>query len=150
MIFDRINNIGNYLNLSVYIERINSIISLIEDGTFNFNKPPVFDDGFKIIFISKLVENDKAQYSLERHKSNIDFHYVIEGIDEIGIREIEKCTNMSKPYTIDGDYELYYDEPEYRFRLQPGDFLLITPANAHDTMLIKGFVKKIVFKIPVS
>ena len=149
MIFDNFKNIETYKSISPFIERIASIVNSVNDNNFELENPPVFDDGFKIIFIKKDIEQNKTVYCLERHRQNIDFHYVIDGVDEIGIRKIEKCKFVSQPYKTDGDYELFNDEPEYRFKLMRGDFLMITPAHAHDTLLRKGIIKKIVFKIPI-
>jgi beta-galactosidase beta subunit len=150
MIFDNFNNLRIYFGVSPFIERIDSIITVIMEGKFDFENPLVFDDGFKIIVISKEVKNDKTNYCLERHRLNIDFHYIVEGMDDIGLRNIEKCKNIYKPYNTVDDFELFNDEPEYRFKLLPGNFLIITPSYAHDTLLSKGFVKKIVFKMPIS
>jgi len=149
MIFDNIKNIETYETFSPFIERISLILTSIYNDSFNFDKPPMFEDGFKIIFINKEIEHDRTTYRLERHRQNIDFHFVVEGIDEIGIKKTDKCTLLNKPYNTDGDYELFDDEPEYKFKLMAGDFLLITPAHAHDTLLRKGSVKKFVFKIPI-
>jgi YhcH/YjgK/YiaL family protein len=150
MIFDNFDNINTYFKFSPYIKRIHGIISLINEGKFDFEKPILYDDGFKIILVSKDIENNKTDYCLERHQLYIDFHYVIEGLDEIGIRNVEKCLRINKTYNTEGDYELFNDEPEYLFKLNSGDFLIITPSHAHETLLSKGFVRKIVFKIPIG
>ncbi len=150
MILDSINNILKYQSFSPFIERIAGILELINIGKFDPALPMEFDDGFKIVFISKLIDDINKNNLLERHRSNIDFHYVLKGTDEIGLKKYEQCHNCIRSYESDGDYELFMDNPEYRVKLNQGDFMIIAPEHAHSTLQSNGYVEKIVFKMPIQ
>src|SRR5690606_7810660 len=84
----------------------------------------------------------------ENHNKNIDIHYIIEGTEQIGISLIEKLKSNVE-YNEDGDFQLFEGNVEDKIILNPGEFLLLFPGEAHVTGGIafgSAKIKKIVYK----
>jgi biofilm protein TabA len=84
---------------------------------------------------------------LEAHRRYIDLHYVIEGCDKIGFCATDKCRKAEGDFNDTGDYILYADLPEYYIKLNPGDFAVCFPQDAHVPLQGAGRYRKIVIKI---
>lgn len=88
---------------------------------------------------------------LEAHRKFYDLHCTAEGNDIIVAKPVKACNNVRTEYTEEGDYMLYNEVPEESIEVTAGMYCLIPPADAHMALYGKcGFVRKLVFKIPVA
>jgi biofilm protein TabA len=150
MITDSYTNIQQYFSFSPYMKNVCSIIEAIRSGLIDYAKLEPQELELKVIHVSKEYDNIRTRVNLERHRELIDFHYVLEGKDKIGILHHAKCKHLMMDYDKSSDYMLYSDEPEDIRELKPGHFMIITPEYAHSTMNGDGYVNKIIVKIPIS
>lgn len=150
MILDSFENIRQHISFSSYLEKVIFMIEAIDRGDFDFYYNKNTEDQLKVIRIEKVYDNSQTKMLLERHIKYIDFHYIIEGADKIGILDFGKCSIPAKKYDAYEDYELYNDVPECNYVLKAREFMIITPDHAHSTLNGNGNVNKIVIKIPVD
>ena len=103
-----------------------------------------------VIFLAAKGSNDYINV-LEAHKKMYDLHCTIEGNDIIVSKPVVDCDNIKMAYTEEGDYSLYNEMPVDTYTANAGFFCLIPPADAHMALYGDcGFVRKVVFKIPVA
>jgi len=142
MIKDKIENIGHY-KINEYFEIFKNSISKNNAPPFNLNAP------LRVIPLEYVTKNfDLTKF--ENHKKNIDIHYIIEGTEQIGINLVQNLKSNLE-YNEDGDYQLFNGSIEDKIILNPGEFLLLLPGEAHVTggnVIGSATVKKIVYKIP--
>lgn len=88
---------------------------------------------------------------LEAHRKFYDLHCTAEGNDIIVAKPVKDCNSIRTDYTEEGDYILYNEVPEESIEVPAGMYCLIPPADAHMALYGNcGFVRKLVFKIPVA
>ena len=107
-------------------------------------------ENISVVFLAANGTNDYLNI-LEAHKKMYDLHCTIEGNDIIVSKPVADCNNIKTAYTQEGDYALYNETPVQTYTVNAGSCCLIPPADAHMALYGDcGFVKKVVFKIPVE
>jgi YhcH/YjgK/YiaL family protein len=89
---------------------------------------------------------DKSTW--ESHKNYIDLHYVINGIEKIGVAPVASAT-ITVPYDATKDIANYTAEGKF-YEAAPGEFFLFFPSDAHRPGIKTGNTgrdKKLVIKI---
>ncbi len=92
------------------------------------------------------------ELSFETHDLYLDLQYLGKGTEQIGV--VSRCGLKQKtPYNAAEDVTFYEEPPlEGAVLLQPGDYVLLGPQDAHKPRCIAGQVNdvfKVVIKIPV-
>lgn len=88
---------------------------------------------------------------LEAHRRFYDLHCTMEGNDVIVSTPAADCKNVKSEYNEEADYILFNETPAETVAVPAGSFCLIPPADAHMALYGDcGFVRKVVFKIPVA
>lgn len=92
-----------------------------------------------------------AEASFETHEKYFDVQYVVEGQEYCGICRRDGL-KVKTPYAEDGDIT-FYNDPSLagKVLLLAGDFIVLSPEDAHKPRLIAGkkmSIKKIVVKVP--
>jgi beta-galactosidase beta subunit len=108
------------------------------------------EENISVVFLAANGTNDYLNV-LEAHKKMYDLHCILEGNDIIVSKPVADCINIKTAYTEEGDYVLYHELPVDTYTAEAGSFFLIPPADAHMALYGDcGFVRKVVFKIPVA
>ena len=144
MIKDNIKNIGRY-SINNPFEEFKRIIMSLETSPVKLKFP------LKAIHLEyETKEFDLTKF--ENHHKYIDIHFLVEGVELIGINRLDNLTpNME--YDEENDYQLFDGEIKETIILNSGDFLLLFPGEVHVTggkVIGTATVKKIVYKIPVN
>jgi biofilm protein TabA len=116
----------------------------IPEGRFEIDKDNL------IAIVSSGEGNKEGTAPLELHKEYIDIQYIISGIDRMGWKNAEECTNLTKPYSEKDDKALYEDVPTTNFDVQKDQCAIFFPCDAHAPMNGPGFVQKVILKVRVS
>jgi len=98
----------------------------------------------------------KSEGTFEAHRKYIDIQYIISGHEIISVESLEtiRAGPCIRRYGKSSDIELYegnYNGKEYL--LEPGDFLILSPKDAHMPGICEGTpekVQKVVEKVPCS
>jgi len=86
---------------------------------------------------------------MEAHKKYIDIQVVIRGIETMGWTAIERCTHEIDPYNPEKDIVFYTDKPTANVTVNPGEFVIFFPEDAHAPCIGKGTIRKAVVKVLV-
>jgi YhcH/YjgK/YiaL family protein len=148
MIIDRIEHIHRYAacfgkhgQLADWISALE--LSTLESGTYSIDE----ETGITVIEADGVGEEHAV---LEQHRSCIDFQYVLEGCERIGLlKPAGKLPQV--PYDEKQDVLLYRElVPDNYINLFPGMFIIFYPGELHAPMSGDVRMKKLVCKVPVS
>jgi YhcH/YjgK/YiaL family protein len=148
MIVDRIENIHRYAAsfskhqlLAEWIQE--SDLSSLESGKHSI-------DGDTEITLIEAVGVGKEASVLEQHRRCIDFQYVVEGYERIGVLHTSE-TLPQVPYDAGQDVLVYHElVPDNYIDLFAGMIVLFYPGELHAPMSGDARMKKLVCKIPVK
>ncbi len=87
--------------------------------------------------------------SLESHRRYIDIQMVVGGTETMGWSPLERCIHESVAYNSEKDIAFYSDEPSALVRVNPGEFVVFFPADAHAPCIGEGTIRKVVVKVLV-
>lgn len=86
---------------------------------------------------------------LEVHRDYIDVHFLLEGEETIGWKDLADVTNLVKPYDPAADCALYDERPAGYVTLRPGQLLIAWPEDPHAPLIGVGKVRKAIAKARV-
>ncbi len=88
-------------------------------------------------------ENQK----LEVHRRYIDIHVPLTQTETIGWKHISDLGESEAPFDEEGDFALYADTDVAYIPVQPGEFLVVYPEDAHAPLIGKGHQRKLIVKV---
>ena len=146
MVLSDLKNHTCYKNLHPLFEKafsylLNKDLNAISDGKHEIES----DDLFAII--SKPGNSSSDPIMLEAHKKYIDIHYIIEGSETFGWKEVTHCKNQEGIFDIEKDYILYNDQMFTSIILQKNNFVIVYPEDAHSPGINTNNLHKVVLKI---
>lgn len=92
----------------------------------------------------------KENQVLEYHRKYLDIHVLLTEEETIGWKNLHDCVHEKKTFDIENDYGLYADAPSTYVTLQPGQFAIVFPEDAHAPIIGNGKIRKLVVKIKVD
>ena len=81
--------------------------------------------------VQKGFGKGKKSAKLEAHEKYIDIQYVVAGAELIGVRRVSDCRKALTRYNKAKDIKYFDDLPERYIKLEPGDFAILFPGDAH-------------------
>jgi len=94
----------------------------------------------------KTVENAK----LEVHDKFIDIQMPVSTAEGFGWLHRSDLKKEAAPFNTEKDIQFFEDKAETYFTLQPGNFAIFFPDDAHAPCIGTGTVRKIVIKVKVA
>lgn len=108
-------------------------------------------DGDKVFIINSEPEClSKENQVLEYHRKYLDIHILLSGEETIGWKNLADCKQEKKAFDEENDYGLYDDKPTTYVTLQPNQFAIVYPEDAHAPIIGEGKIRKLVVKISVE
>lgn len=86
---------------------------------------------------------------LEVHEEYIDVHFPLDKAEIIGVRPLKDCTKLKSPFNKEEDYALYEDTPSNFITVNPGEFLIVYPEDAHAPIIGEGKIRKLIAKVRI-
>ncbi len=146
------NNISNFSDklTKTQLDIVSSFLSsAINWSEVTHGEKKKLDDNISVVFLAA-EGTEQCTNVLEAHRKFYDLHCTTDGIDCIVSKPVDDCSNIRTAYTEDGDYILFDEAPAESVKVPAGTYCLIPPAAAHMALYGNiGFVRKLVFKIPV-
>jgi YhcH/YjgK/YiaL family protein len=90
-----------------------------------------------------------ADAKFEAHNSYIDIQVLISGVEQMGWKPRNTCTQPKGEFNTEKDVIFYNDKPDMYFQLQPGQFAIFYPEDVHAPMIGEGPIKKLVIKVKI-
>ncbi len=105
-------------------------------------------DGDKLFINNDTPSLLKAdEQVLEVHRRYIDVHLPLDGKEIIGWKATRDCCKMRDMYDEEKDRMFYTDHPTAYVELNPGEFCICFPEDAHAPIIGTGSIHKAVAKI---
>ena len=145
MIFDTLENIGNYKGLG----RDTTALEYIAKTDFTDLELGKYEvDGDNIYFMVQEYETHPLTAVAEAHEKYIDIQLVLSGVEYMGVAPIS-CEKKLVQVKEGKDCSLYECESD-QVTLNPGRFAVLYPKDSHKPGVAKGEptqVRKIVVKV---
>lgn len=146
------NNIGSFSGelTTAQMEIVSSFLSSpVNWNEVTHGEKKKLDDNISVVFLAA-EGTEQWKNVLEAHRKFYDLHCTAEGNDCIVSKPVNDCGNIRTAYNEEGDYILFDEAPVESIEVPAGNYCLIPPADAHMALYGHcGFVRKLVFKIPV-
>lgn len=122
-------------------------------ATHDFEELPlgkIAIDGDNVFVMNLNIDGIEAdKQPLEMHQNYIDVHVVIDGIEQIGWKPIERVSSYSQLYNEDVDCALSMDKPDFYISLRPGDFCIVFPEDPHAPAISNSKIRKLIGKVKI-
>ncbi len=147
------------------------IVATLAEASKYFSCSPGLAQGFEFLRRSDLTELDNGRHAidgdrvfaiiarelgrgkvdspLEYHRRYLDIQYVVSGTEIIGWQSASRCRHADALFDADRDLGFFRDRPATWCVLQPGDFAIFFPADAHAPLAGSGPVHKVVVKVAI-
>lgn len=89
------------------------------------------------------------EQALEVHRDYIDIHIPLDKTEIIGWKPTDDCIKEKSAYDAINDYALYSDESVNLVKVEPGEFLIVYPEDAHAPIIGKGKIRKLIAKVRI-
>ncbi|MGY3724883.1 YhcH/YjgK/YiaL family protein [Granulicatella balaenopterae] len=150
MLFDNIKYSENYKSSPIIYRVLNELKKI---NLENFPESSIVYEQDKL-FANPVTLTSKPEKDCiyESHKKFLDVHYILEGVEGIATAHPDALF-VKDAYQEDKDIAFYTGNENGRYYLEPGDFLICWPSDAHKVAMMKDqptHIKKIVVKISVD
>ena len=148
MIIDTIGNAEKYYCVhplfAKAFEYISSMdLSAIEDGKYEIDG----ENLRAIVTNKKGMTAAESAAKFECHDKHIDIQLCVKGVEKLGWKPREACTEKKGEYNPEKDVAFYNDAPEMYFELRDGQFAIFYPEDVHAPMIGEELIKKMVIKV---
>ena len=89
----------------------------------------------------------REEQVLEVHRKYIDIHVPVDKVEVMGYLPTSSLKQVREAYDANRDIAFYTDAPMAYVTIQPGEFAIVTPEDAHAPIIGEGEVKKICMKV---
>lgn len=151
MIYDKMTVFSRYCRLAPELwEKIDLFFKQLSDGIPEAGSFQLDGEKVKVNIVhTKTSPAEQGKY--EVHKQYIDIHVPLSGCETIICRSSCSGLTPAADFDTDNDYQLFETAPGTNCFLEPGDFLLLYPGEAHHVLTGDGSpVVKAIVKIDIS
>ena len=92
----------------------------------------------------------REEQILEVHREYIDVHFPLSQTEEIGWRALDTLGESDAPFNEKEDFATYAQTASAYLKVQPGEFCMVYPEDAHAPIIGQGKLRKLVAKIRIK
>lgn len=149
MILDVLENLPQYLPLGKGFEKAVEFLARKDLDQIAAGRHEI-DGERAYAMVFKNVGRSRDGARLETHRQYLDIQVVLAGLDNIGWKSVNQCSEPDGDYIEERDVRFYADEPDIWFSVKPGAFAIFFPGDAHLPSISSGAIDKIVVKVAVD
>jgi YhcH/YjgK/YiaL family protein len=136
-------------------EKWNIAFAFLRSGDLTKLAPGRHDiDGENIYaMMNEYTTKDPDSALFEAHRKYIDIQFMVSGNELIGLAPLSSKTDVTQPYSDEGDAELFHVKESKSLKASPGRFFIFFPDDAHSPGIRDGAampVRKVVVKVKVD
>lgn len=146
MIVDNLNNATFYYNVHPRLEKAFDYLSTIDFASYNEETIEVDGNYIKLIVSTNELKSEKESL-LEVHRNHLDIHIPLSQPETFGWKSLCAIEKEVDEYDSEKDVELFNEKPSTYITVQPREFAIFFPDDAHAPLIGTGELKKIIFKI---
>ncbi len=146
--------IGSFENISSFNEHGELIMKSLEWASCNYKE--ALEDGCIMIADDQVKVNVQtvtlaSETPLESHRRFIDIHVPISGPEKLGWASVKTLKDVTEEYDNDRDVGFFGDAPQEFAVINPGEFAIFYPDDAHAPNMGEDGKnhRKMCIKIPV-
>jgi biofilm protein TabA len=148
MILDTLSNAAKYAGLKIGMAEAFGFLDQqglenLPDGKYEIAGERVY------AIITRTTGRNVDEGELEAHRKYLDIQYVISGDESMGWKPREGLTH-SMEYDTERDLEFLREKPDSIVQVPEGSFTIFLPTDAHQPLIGKGPIHKVVVKVAVS
>ena len=146
MIHDTLANAAKYYSIHPLFQTVFDYLNTQEIASLAVGKTELQGTD---LFISVVEMNGKKldDALMETHDVYADIHIPIGASETIGWIARSKTSKISVAYDAEKDLTFYDDEASYFLKVQPYEFVVFLPEDAHQPGIGEGTYKKIIIKL---
>ncbi len=150
MIIDNLKNAEKYYCLHPLFEKAFEFIHSQDLDNIEVGKYEIDGDRLKAIVSNKAgMTASESAAKFECHDKHIDIQLCINGVEQLGWRPRDTCSQQKGEYNPEKDVVFYNDAPDMHFSLTNGQFAIFFPEDVHSPMIGEGEIKKMVVKVKI-
>lgn len=149
MIVDSLKNCALYYGVN---SRLEKAFDALKGFDLENLEPGKYEIDGEEIFLN-LVERglkSPAEAKLEVHDRYIDVQVVLRGKEGFGWSERADMKQPQAPFNTEKDIQFFDDVPQTYYTLQPGQFTILLPEDAHAPLVGEGEIRKAILKVLVD
>jgi YhcH/YjgK/YiaL family protein len=147
LIIGRINDLIDSHVLTEKIVSYLQLLSKMDFTSYTAGRHEIDQDLF--FFLNEFETKESADCFWEAHRKNLDFHFILEGEENIAVDHI---TNQKVKVEYNAEKDAVFLEGDVKsvIRMTPGDVMICFPEDSHMTGILAGAkqkVRKVVLKV---
>ena len=148
MIIDSIDNSARIEGLHPLFKKAFDYLKSIDFSLLEVGKTQIEKEDI-ICMVSVIEGKEKGKTPLETHHKYIDIQLPVSAPEIYGWKPLCELADLSVIYNTENDISFFEDSPEAYYKVNPGNFVVFFPEDAHAPGIGNGTIKKIVMKIKV-
>ncbi len=149
MIIDSLENLSLYEQINPYFKEAFDFLRKTNFTELSAGKTILKEDSI-IVNINDSKLKPETDAKLEVHNKYIDIQIPISSSETFGWKSRSKCTEPIDSFDTEKDILFYQDTPTTYFTLQPEEFVIFFPEDAHAPCVGQGDIRKIIIKVSVK
>ncbi len=149
MILAKLSQLPRYAALHPLIPQVLAFLQQTDYRALPAGKHPILGEELFVI-VEQVAGRRREAAQLECHRRYIDIQLVLSGVDEMGWRALETCTQPLGEFNTSRDIQFFADPPSAWIATPPDTFCLFFPDDAHAPLVSDGAIHKLIFKIAVQ
>lgn len=149
MILSHISDSARYESLHPLFKQVFDYIK--SHDLLNVPAERIVLDGDKLfinVADAKLVA--KETQKLEVHQKYIDIHFPLSGSEIVGWKHLSVVGESEAPFDVENDFALYAEKPSTYYTVNPGEFYIVYPEDAHAPIIGEGTLRKLIVKVLID
>jgi len=149
MIIDSIEKIEEYIGLNPYFPQAVKYIKSLDFNNIQLGKVEL--DGKNLFAsVTESTLKNTVDAKLEVHNEYIDIQIPVSKAETFGWSPRADMKDESAPFDTEKDIQFFKDKSSMQFTLQPGNFAVFFPQDAHAPCIGEGKIIKIVIKVKIK
>lgn len=149
MIIDSIEKIEEYIGLNLYFPQAVKYIKSLDFNNIQLGKVEL--DGKNLFAsVTESTLKNTVDAKLEVHNEYIDIQIPVSKAETFGWSPRADMKDESAPFDAEKDIQFFKDKSSMQFTLQPGNFAVFFPQDAHAPCIGEGKIIKIVIKVKIK
>ena len=146
MILDTLSNAPRYYALHPLFQQLFDYVSTHDLSAVPAGRITLDGDRLFInVNDSQLLTPEEQK--LEVHRRYIDVHFPLSCAERVGWAPLEHLGESDAPFNEESDFAVYSCEADTYFTVQPGQFCIVWPEDAHAPIIGEGKIRKLVAKV---
>jgi YhcH/YjgK/YiaL family protein len=145
-----VGKLNDLVEGQILSEKIQSTLLLLKEHDFSAYPAGRHELGEDLFFFLNEYETKEVEACFwEAHQVYLDFHYILEGNENIAVDHIER-QQVKEAYNEEKDATFFEGDVQSINTMNPGDVMICLPEDSHMAGIIAGEkqrVRKVVLKV---